>query len=77
MSNRTVTIVALCVLVPMLAGCSATSAFMADTMPTWMGGLPEGAPPRPGDPRYEEYERTQRANAEAIKTEQAKPGAAK
>lgn len=57
---------------PLLSGCSATSAFMADTMPTWMGGLPADAPPRPSDPRYPEYERAQRAKAEAVKTDEAK-----
>ncbi len=77
MPKRTATIAALCLLVPMLCGCGATSAFMADNTPTWMGGLPEDAPPRPSDPRYPEYERAQRAKAEADKTtDPAKPGTA-
>ena len=74
---RPATIAALIVVLPLLSGCSATSAFMADNMPTWMGGLPEGVPPRPSDPRYPEYERAQQAKAAAVKTEPAKPEAAK
>jgi len=77
MSNRTFAIAALCVLVPMLCGCGAVSGFVADTLPTWAGGLPADAPPRPSDPRYPEYERGQRAKAEAVKTEEAKTGSVK
>jgi hypothetical protein len=36
---------------------------MADHLPAWAGGLPEGAPPRPGDPRYQEYIEQQKAKA--------------
>jgi hypothetical protein len=50
---------------------------MADNMPKWMGGLPKDAPPRPSDPRYPEYERAQRAKAEAVKTETPNPDAVK
>ena len=56
----------------MLTGCAATSAFMADSMPTWAGGLPADAPPRPSDPRYPEYERDQRAKTVAVVTDEAK-----
>jgi hypothetical protein len=64
---------------PLLSGCTtaATGEFMADNMPTWMGGEPEGIPPRPSDPRYPEYERAQQAKAAAVKTDPAKPEAAK
>jgi hypothetical protein len=34
----------------LLASCSSTSAFIADTLPEWAGGLPQGTPPRPGTP---------------------------
>jgi len=74
---RPATIAALILVLPLLSGCSATGAFMADNMPTWMGGEPEGIPPRPSDPRYPEYERAQQAKAAAVKTEPAKPEAAK
>jgi hypothetical protein len=66
--HRAISIGFLCILIPLLSGCAATSAFVADTMPTWMGGLPEGAPPRPSDPRYAEYERQQQEKAAAPKT---------
>lgn len=46
-----------------LAGCSSISSFMADTMPTWMGGLPADVPPRPSDPRHPAYEKAQRDKA--------------
>ncbi len=39
----------------LLASCSSTSAFVADTLPEWAGGLPKGTPPRPGTPGYEAY----------------------
>lgn len=74
MFNRPAAIAALCVLLPTLAGCSTTSAFMADNIPTWIGGEPEGIPPRPNDPRYVEYERAQRAKVEDAETGQPQDG---
>ena len=48
-----------------LSGCGALntglSSMIADNWPTWAGGLPKDAPPRPGDPAYEAYEREQEA----------------
>lgn len=50
-----------------LAGCGALntglSSMIADNLPSWAGGLPKDAPPRPGDPGYEAYEREQQAKA--------------
>ena len=60
----------------LLCGCAATSAFMADTLPVWAGGLPADAPPRPSDPRYPEYERAMRAKAVTAGGESGKPPAA-
>jgi hypothetical protein len=41
------------------SGCSSINtslaAAMGDYTPEWAGGLPPGAPPRPGTPAYEEY----------------------
>lgn len=79
-SRRLMTIVIVCLVLPLLSGCGAVSGFMADTMPTWAGGLPADAPPRPSDPRYPEYERAMRAraiaeapaNGEAVKPDPAK-----
>ncbi len=65
----------------LLSGCGSINSWLsektADNMPTWMGGLPEDAPPRPSDPRYPEYERAQQAKAAAVKSEPVKPEATK
>jgi hypothetical protein len=53
-------IVALLILGTALASC-ASGAYetnvgkVIDTIPEWAGGLPKGAPPRPGTPEYEAY----------------------
>ena len=51
----------------LVSGCGALntglSTMLADNWPTWAGGLPKDTPPRPGDPRYAEYEREQQAKA--------------
>jgi hypothetical protein len=39
----------------LLASCSSMSAYVADTLPEWAGGLPHGTPPRPGTPGYDAY----------------------
>jgi hypothetical protein len=38
-----------------LGGCSSFAGFVSDTWPTWAGGIPKDAPPRPGAPGYEEF----------------------
>ncbi len=38
-----------------LASCASTSAFVADNLPEWAGGLPKDAPPRLGSPGYDAY----------------------
>jgi len=42
-----------------LCGCGTinekVSAGVADGLPTWAGGLPADAPPRPGSAKYDEY----------------------
>jgi len=42
-----------------LCGCGTVneklSAGMGDYIPQWAGGLPAGAPPRPGTPQYDAY----------------------
>jgi hypothetical protein len=44
-----------------LAGCGTVneklSAGTADLIPTWAGGLPADAPPRPGTAKYDEFMR--------------------
>jgi hypothetical protein len=42
-----------------LAGCSSINERMgpaiADTLPTWAGGMPKDVPPRSGTPEYDAY----------------------
>ena len=42
-----------------LSGCGTINeklaAGTADIIPTWAGGLPSDAPPRPGTAKYDEY----------------------
>ena len=44
-----------------LSGCGTInekmSASMGDYIPQWAGGLPAGAPPRPGTAKYDEFMR--------------------
>jgi hypothetical protein len=43
----------------LLSGCgainSSLSTTMADNIPHWAGGLPPDMPPRPSDPKYDDY----------------------
>jgi hypothetical protein len=57
---RSVIVTSLLLTSALLSGCTSTSEFLADSLPTWAGGLPPDAPPRPSDPRYPEYERSLR-----------------
>jgi hypothetical protein len=54
-----------------LSGCGALNSFLGtsigDYMPDWAGGLPKDAPPRPTDPRYQQYMEEQRAKLETPK----------
>lgn len=63
-TSKAAALIGLCLIMPLIAGCGSISVFMADAMPHWAGGLPAGAPPRPTDPRYEEYERALQAKVE-------------
>ena len=38
-----------------LAGCGSISELISDGWPRWAGGLPPDTPPRPDDPRYDDY----------------------
>jgi hypothetical protein len=66
-----------------LCGCASTrslvSGTIADTIPEWAGGLPADAPPRPGTPGYEKFEKDLNAELAApknVKPAQDKPGEA-
>jgi hypothetical protein len=41
---------------------------MIDHIPHWLGGLPEGVPPRPGTPEYEAWQAKRAQDAAAIKS---------
>jgi hypothetical protein len=41
---------------------------MSDLIPHWMGGEPEGTPPRPGTPEYEACQVTRAQDAATIKS---------
>lgn len=60
-----------------LSGCGSINSYLAektpDVLPSWLGGLPENAPPRPSDLRYPAYERALHASAGApVKIDGAK-----
>ncbi len=74
---RSIALATFCLAGLLLSGCASTSNFVADTMPTWMGGLPADAPPRPSDPRYAEYERAQKAKEIKVAPADAGPTQAK
>jgi hypothetical protein len=51
-----------------LGACSSFSGFVADSWPTWAGGMPKDVPPRPGAPGYEEFIAHQQAKDAAAAT---------
>jgi len=38
-----------------LGSCGSVASFTSDHWPHWAGGEPNGVPPRPGTPGYDEY----------------------
>jgi hypothetical protein len=63
-SVRHITVIAAFALAgALLGGCSSINDRMgptiADTLPTWAGGLPKDVPPRKGTPEYDAYMREQ------------------
>ena len=58
-----------------LSGCGSVSSFlaggMADLIPSWAGGLPADAPPRPGTA---EYDAMMKQREEKMVVPAAKPG---
>jgi hypothetical protein len=59
-----------------LGACSSFSGYVADSWPTWAGGMPKDVPPRPGAPGYEEFIAHQQAkDATATTAAQSAAGA--
>jgi hypothetical protein len=54
-----------------LGSCSTVAGKISDWTPQWMGGLSKDAPPRPGTPEYDEYER--KRDAERIRDKSKDP----
>jgi hypothetical protein len=45
-----------------LGGCSTINTSLAgagEALPTWLGGMPADVPPRPGTPKYDEFQKEQ------------------
>jgi len=40
----------------LLTGCASTGSNPVADMPSWMGGLPAGVPPRPGTAAYDAWQ---------------------
>ena len=59
-----------------LGACASFSGYVADSWPTWAGGMPKDVPPRPGAPGYEEFISHQQGN-EAQAPAPAGPAAAR
>lgn len=51
-----------------LSGCAATSGVVADSVPTWLGGMPKDVPPRPGTPEYEAWQKKRAEEAATPKS---------
>jgi hypothetical protein len=51
----------------LLGSCGPVAGFTADHWPHWAGGLPEGTPPRPGTPGYDDYVAHRQADTAPVK----------
>ena len=75
MIMRSVPMIGVVVAGLLVASCSSLSSFVADTLPPWAGGLPEGTPPRPGAPGYDAYLKSISGNEPPRATPSATPPA--
>jgi hypothetical protein len=72
-------LMALALLACGLGGCGTINGYLAagmsDSIPTWLGGMPADAPPRPGTAKYDEFikEREQKRLEPAPPKEDANP----
>jgi hypothetical protein len=72
--SRRLTSALLCLACTLLSSCAGRTAgeHIAD-MPHWMGGEPEGVPPRRGTPEYDAWMAARAQEAARVKTGQPKP----
>jgi hypothetical protein len=54
----------------LIAGCATSGSNPVADMPSWMGGLPAGAPPRPGTAAYDAWQAQRAKEAARPKTKQ-------
>jgi hypothetical protein len=59
-----------------LGSCGSVAGFTSDHWPHWAGGEPNGVPPRPGMPGYDEYIAHQQSNPPPPKPTANNPPAA-
>ncbi len=81
MFQKAAHIAALCAaLLMLLSGCGEVSSRMAETIadywPAWAGGEPKDVPPRPDDPRYQQFIEMEKAKA-IVPSSQQKTSATK
>jgi hypothetical protein len=55
-----------CVILPACA--TNVGGTVADSVPTWLGGMPKGVPPRPGTPEYDAWQAERAKEAARPKT---------
>ena len=60
-------LIALVITATALASCGTA----VDYIPTWLGGLPKGVPPRPGTPEYDAFR--QKMDAEVTRDKSKDP----
>src|SRR4051812_50076150 len=53
-----------------LSACASTGGIVADTVPTWLGGMPNDVPPRRGKPDYDAGETGRAKESSRPKTKQ-------
>ena len=52
----------------MLSACASTGGIVADSVPTWLGGMPKDVPPRRGTPEYDAWQKKRTEAAATIKS---------
>ena len=63
-------LVYLFVIANLIGGCASSGSNPVADMPSWMGGLPADAPPRPGTPAYDAWQAERAKEAARPKNKQ-------